>query len=380
MMFMYDLGMLKKARKLVRAGYQPSNFSELLGVPEDEAERIYNVALAQVRYGDKFSRPYVLDINSGRLATHELVADYHARRLKTNKIVDLGCGVGIQLISFARYSRFALGVELDKDRVDMAKQNIEIAGVNNAQVINADIFSKEVKDKLGDFDIAFSDPARPYSVDVRTLDSCKPDPRQVLKFYSDVGIDFAFDIPPQIRRERVDIEMKKEFEYISLRGSLNRLTLYLGDLAEVDRSVVVLPGGHRLMFDSSLARDVQESKPKKYLYDVDGAVVASGLIPELQDITGTALVFKDSRRVVLTSDNEVDSPFFRSRYLLLATGNLNDIIRAMKSENMGKAVLRFSVPPHKYYEKKHNIEKELKGNRTGFIFKFSSAYALAMKL
>ncbi len=380
-MIMLDLNLLEKVEALVRDGYQPVNISEIFGLSMDEARQVYELALGRIRYRDKFETPFVVDIESGRLSTHEIVAEYHAKRLKTERIADLGCGAGIQLVSFARHSDLAVGIELDKNRAEIAKLNLHIAGVENAKVLVGDIFSNEIKSELNDFDILFSDPARPYNEKVRTLDSCQPNPEKIIKFYESIGASFAFDIPPQIRRGRVNLSDAQEFEYISLDGHLNRLTLYLGDLAKTQRSVVVLPGEHRLEYDENIDREPGiVHYPGKYLFDVDSAVIAADLLPELYELTNTPIVHKDKRRVIMTSDEEVSSPFFRSRYILLATGSFRDILDAMKRENMGKVIFRFGMDPRKYYEKKGEIEKELKGNRTGFIFKFDSRFFLAMKL
>ncbi len=374
-----NIELLEKVRTLVHRGFDPIRISKDLDIPLETSKELYEIALAQIRYKDKFTRPVLLDLESARLATHEIVADYHARRLKTSKIVDMGCGVGIQLAFFGKYSDIAVGVELDERRAEFARINAKIYGVDNVEVIVGNVFSKDVIEMVKDSDIAFSDPARPYNERVRTLDSCVPDPRRIIQTYSQFIDKFAFDLPPQIRRERVDLPKPIEFEYISLDGQLNRMTAYIGELHKTDRSAVILPGEERLEYDPTILRELETSEIREYVYDVDGAVVAADLLPELHVKTGASLLMKDKRRVLFTSDHEFNTTLFRARYLVVGLVGGKDLVSELRKNKIGRVVIRYPISPSKYYAEKRRIESELQGDRTAYLFRYDDKILICEK-
>jgi len=364
--------MLEDAKTLVSSGFDYKAIAKRFKIGSKLAKLLYESALSHVRFKDKFTHPYLMYIESARLATHEVVADYHARRLKTDSIADLGCGVGIQLIHFAMHSKRAIGVEIDKTRAEIARTNARIAGVE-PEVIVGDVFSDEVKKNL-DVDIVFSDPARPASEKVRTLNSCKPDPRRIVMEYKS---RYAFDLPPQISREKVDLPKPIEFEYISLNHRLNRLTAYLGDLAKYKVSAIALPSEERIVYDSTIDRRISQSKPEpgEIVYDVDPSIIKADLLPELSAKHGLSLFMSDGKRA-LVYGSKVESAFLQPFVFLGETDRLVDFLR---KQGIGKVILRYSISPTAYYKEKQKIESKLSGNDTAYIFK-SKRYILLKKI
>ena len=60
-------------------------------------------------------------------ATHEIIAEYLAKRLKTDTIADLCCSIGSNSIQFARFSNKVIVVDINKERLE--KANKELADV-----------------------------------------------------------------------------------------------------------------------------------------------------------------------------------------------------------------------------------------------------------
>lgn len=193
----------------------------------------------------KFTKPIYSNSEGLQLSTPETVAKYIARRLKTDIIADLGCGIGGQVIFFAKECRKVYAVERNPEKLEYAKQNCRLYGVDNVEFIPGDALSPEIKEKVSDADIIFSDPARPLSEKERTLENLEPSIPEIIKIYSDITPDLAFHAPPQMPPERIVLDCERE--YLSLNGQLNRLTLYSGSLKSCDRSAVVLPGCERLV-------------------------------------------------------------------------------------------------------------------------------------
>ncbi|MEZ5091411.1 hypothetical protein [Nocardioides sp.] len=91
-------------------------------------------------------------------ATRRRVADHRAARVaaaEPGSVVDLGCGIGADLMAFARAGLTAAGVELDPVRAAIAEANLAALGLPGAVAV-ADATTVDVSG----FGVAFADPAR----------------------------------------------------------------------------------------------------------------------------------------------------------------------------------------------------------------------------
>ena len=331
----------------------------------------------------KFTKPIYSNSEGLQLSTPETVAKYIARRLKTDIIADLGCGIGGQVIFFAKECRKVYAVERNPEKLEYAKQNCRLYGVDNVEFIPGDALSPGIKEKVSDADIIFSDPARPLSEKERTLENLEPSIPEIIKIYSDVTPDLAFHAPPQMPPERIILDCERE--YLSLNGQLNRLTLYSGSLKSCDRSAVVLPGGERL--GSSDAPRIRKSPVCDYVYEPEPSVVKAKLLNELaQNLAKEnkdVFFYKgDERRTLLTSSKLIGSGFFKDSYRFLASTEkdmlkLKDILKSRKAKNV---VLRFDIDPKNYWEIRTKLEEGLAGTRTLHVFGFGNELDVCEKI
>jgi len=80
---------------------------------------------------DKFSNPNVkFDEEEYAFATHEILAEYLAKRLKTNTIADLCCSIGSNSIQFAKFSNKVIAVDINKERLEKAKYNAKLYNID----------------------------------------------------------------------------------------------------------------------------------------------------------------------------------------------------------------------------------------------------------
>jgi SAM-dependent methyltransferase len=331
----------------------------------------------------KFTKSVVSDREGLQLATPEIVAKYIAKRLKTDIIADLGCGIGGQVIFFAKECRKVYAVERNPQKLEYAKQNCKLYDVGNVEFILGDVLSEEVKAKVSDADVIFSDPARALSEKVRTLEKLEPPITGILKLYCDITQDFAFHAPPQMPPGRITFDCERE--YLSLHGQLNRLTLYFGALKRCERSAVVLPAGARL--SSSDAPMIKTGSLQEYVYEPEPSVVKAGLLNELAQTAAEAgnqiFFYKgDERRTLLTSSELIESPFFKDRYRVLDKTE-RDILRMkemLKSENAGKVILRFDIEPEKYWDLRKTLEEGLTGSKSLHVFGFGNEVVVCEKI
>ncbi|AEH23724.1 class I SAM-dependent methyltransferase [Pyrococcus yayanosii] len=376
---------VRLAMELIRAGYDEKRIRQKLGLSKEEADEAIEVARARMRARDKFSRDDLwLDLEGLRYATHELVADYRGKRLReqgVKSIADVSCGVGIQVIFFAKHGIRAIGVDIDPKKVEYARRNAEKFGVK-VEFIHGDALSPEVIGRI-DAQVVFSDPARPPEVPERSLEGLLPSPLKVYEVYKERVEAFIFDLPPQIRREKVP--WKGEFEYIDLFGHLNRLTFYTEPLAKAERSAVILPQGVRLESNPDLEPIVEwTNTPGHYLYEIPQAVDYADLINELfHAVKGELkLLLREKRRVLATGEEELRSPYFKRAYVVVATMpfhpvRINDFLR---KEGYGRATLRISVPDSEYWRIRKKIEAGLRGERRAFVFQVGNTAVIAEEL
>jgi len=331
----------------------------------------------------KFTKPIVSNKEGLQLATPEIVAKYIAKRLKTDTIADLGCGIGGQVIFFAKECRKVYAIDNDPEKLQYAKENCRLYGVDNVEFILGDALSAQVKEKVSDADIIFSDPARPLSEKERTLESLKPPITEIIRIYSDIIPDLAFHAPPQMPPERLKLDC--ECEYLSLNGQLNRLTLYMGSLKCCEKSAVVLPCGEKLCLSG--APEIKKSSLCEYVYEPEPSVIKAGLLDELAEKLGQerkeVFFFRgDERRTLLTSSMLFDSNFFKDKYRVAGRTDL-DLVKLkglLISEKAKSVVLRLDIDPVKYWDMRRTLEEGLKGTRTLHVFGFGNELIVCEKL
>ncbi len=326
----------------------------------------------------QFEKPLHGDKESLRFATPEPIARYRAQRLKCRTLADISCGIGGQTVFFAQQCEFVYAVEIDPKKIEYAKQNCEMYGLDNVKFICGDALDPEVVAQIPKVDIVFSDPFRPPEEEERKVSSIEPGIPNVLEAYGEKTRNFAFEAPPQMPPERIPFDCEKE--YISLDGQLNRLTLYFGGLKQFDRLAVALPAGEGLVSkDFPLSKLRESDRMKLYAYEPEPSVTAAGLLPELSDsmieisgpFTGGFDLFRvDKKRVLLTSDAFVKQSMIKNHYLVLKTCPFEprEINKFLKNRNVGSVVLRAGVKPEDYWEVRNEVEKGLEGKKTVHLF------------
>lgn len=237
-------------------------------------------------------------------ATRTRVADHRAARLAAaipaGSVVDLGCGIGGDLIAFARAGLVAAGVEQDPVRAEMARTNLEVLGLPGA-VMAGDATTIDVRG----FDAAFADPARRggrgrvFDVEGWTppwpwvLDLLRG--RALVKVAPGIGHDL---VPPSV-----------EAEWVSDGGDVKEAVLWSPGLSTTDRRATVIGerGLATLTDEDDPGADVRDVGT--YLYEPDGAVIRAGLVTAVAAGVGGGLV--DEHIAYVTSDESFRTPFAR---------------------------------------------------------------------
>jgi 16S rRNA G966 N2-methylase RsmD len=312
-----------------------------------------------------------------RWATNEMAADWRAERLKSDRIVDIGCGIGFQSMAFAKKASRVLGVDIDAEKVDQAKRNSKKLNFRNIEFVTGDALSESVIEKAKGFQTIFLDPERDSAEDQRKISSIKPDIDLFLSEYNNITDRIAIEFPPQIK----EFPEGCEREYISINGKLNRLTLYFGGLRRATVSAVVLP--QRAVLDEKHVRpDLKKTNTfKSYLYEADHAVQKAELLPELCEKTGAHLL-EEQKFAYFTSEDKIRSPFFRTTYRITEVCEFEkrDITNQLKKHGFGKVLIRYEVAPEEYWNERKQYEEELFGDKQAVLIKLKDKALICEKI
>ncbi len=309
-----------------------------------------------------------------RWATPEIVANYRAKRLKCEVIVDLGCGIGFQSIAFARTCTKVYAIELNQEKLERAQQNAKALNITNIEFIHGDALSPEVIQKVSDAQIIFCDPQRLPQEEQRTTSTISPNINQLLHAYSKITTKIAIEFPPQIK----EIPYEGEREYCSVNGELNRLTLYFGKLKKCERSSIVLPGEHYVQNNPKMKLQKTNSLGV-FLFEMDPAVVKAELLAEASQKTA---LYSQQKAVYFTSDEKVENQFFKNTFSVLdkCTFEEKTILEKLMALKAGKVILRYSVDPQDYWRIRNSFEKKLRGSKTVVVFQFGEMAVIAERL
>jgi len=241
-------------------------------------------------------------------ATRARVAEHRAARLvaaSVGSVIDLGCGIGGDLVALSRAGLIAAGVDLDPVRVAVARANLIALGLPGAVQV-ADLTEVDVSG----FGAAFADPARrsgrgrifdvegwtpPWSFVAGLLRG-----RSVVKVAP--GIPHAI-VPGDV-----------EAEWVSDHGEVKEAALWSQYLATCRRRATVIgTGGLATLTEEDDPYDGQPRPVRDlgaYLYEPDGAVIRAGLVTAVAGGVQGGLL--DAHIAYVTSDMGFRSPFARA--------------------------------------------------------------------
>ena len=257
---------------------------------------------AIAKFGDLAERMYFTP-DGLEQATRVTVARHRASRLQAASaatVIDLGCGIGGDLVALATAGLTAVGIDLDPLRIEVAGANLRALGLDGAVSV-----ADATRVDTSPFDVAFADPARrtgrgrTFDVD----DWTPPWPFVEGLLRRDSCVKVAPGIPHALIPDGV------EAEWVSDRGEVKEAALWSGRLATTRRRATVIG-------DGGLATLTEDDDPGAgvvpvgaFLYEPDGAVIRAGLVTAIAAMTDGGLL--DEHIAYVGSDVELRTPFAR---------------------------------------------------------------------
>lgn len=242
-------------------------------------------------------------------ATRLRVARHRAGRLAAaapSSVLDLGCGIGGDLVALAETGLTVAGVDTDPLRVAVAQANLDALGLAGA-VQQADGTALD----LSGFGVVFADPAR-RGARGRVFDAegwTPPWPFVVSLLARASAVKVAPGLPHDLLPGGI------EAEWVSDRGDVKEAVLWSSWLATCRRRATVLgPGGlATLTEDDDPWTDRVADRPVgdvgDYLYEPDGAVIRAGLVTAVAAGVEGHLV--DPHIAWVSAASAYDTPFAR---------------------------------------------------------------------
>ena len=257
-------------------------------------------AKARGKFGDDANRMYFTH-DALEQATRASVARARARRLRaagTTAVVDLGCGIGGDLVAFARAGLRVRGVERDPVRAAIARANLRALGLDG-DVIEADLADV----RPASDEVPFLDPAR-RDGHGRVFDPASMTPPWdiVARFLVRPAVVKTLPgLPHNLLPEGV------EAQWVSDHGDLVEACLWGPGLATAPRRATALPSGAEIV---GFGDPGQVGEVGGWLHEPDDAVIRAGLVGELASRMGGRLV--DAHLAYVTTDEKSTDPLARS--------------------------------------------------------------------
>jgi len=266
-------------------------------------------------------------------ATRARVAAHRAARLtafETKTMIDLGCGIGGDLLAASRAGLTCAAIDLDPLRVAVAEANLAALNLPGAVGV-----ADATRVDISPFDVAFADPARrsDRGRTFRVDDWTPPWTFVETLFAGDACVKVAPGIPHSLVPDGV------EAEWVSDHGEVKEAALWSGSLASAARRATVIGEG-------GLATLTEEDDPGaevravgEFVYEPDGAVIRAGLVTAVAAGVQGGLV--DDHIAYVTSDASFRTPFARGYQVLEHLPYREKQLRAaLRERNVGRLTIK----------------------------------------
>jgi hypothetical protein len=316
-----------------------------------------------ILYQEKINLPEEKDYL--RFATPKEVALYRAEKLSLGDkiILDIGAGIGGQTLAFSKKFKKVISIEINKKAKKILEETIKKLNIKNIQLIEGDALSKEIMQKISKekIDVVFWDTERAEQ-GKRSINDLKPDIKELLKQYSKITDKIAIEIPP-FTQDLEDLKKQGyifEKEFISLKGQLNRLTLYFNSLKKSDISVVSLPSKEKLettIEEITKLERIKNTNGFSYLFSISPAVVLAQLEDNLAEKLQDKII-NLSEKPYLLSNEIIKSDFLQAYKILKKCKNeYKEILKNLKELKAEKVILKFKISPEEYWKVRNSYEK-----------------------
>ena len=313
-------------------------------------------------------------------ATHQTVALHKALRFQGLKVADICCGLGGDTMALAEASAGTIALDLDSDclrrlqfnlnqlnladKVALVKADANQASLSPNLYIHIDP-DRRAKDRSGRPKFHVEDFQPALSSIFRLM---QQHPGGAIKLSP--GSDFE-----TLEHAANQMQIRTELELISLNGECKEATLWFGALAgPCHRSVTTLP--INASYQGELSNDyiqiIDTENIGPFLFEVDAALVRSGLAPNFAKAHKLELCMPDGAYLSGSDPNQIQSPWL-TRFEVLQTlpPDRKSVRQALQRQSWPTAVVKTRGRIHADEVLKW-LEKAPSGNTLETLFVWTS--------
>ncbi len=304
--------------------------------PEHVAAAMTQVELrvrARAKFGDLAARMYFTP-DGLEQSTRLRVAEHRAARVAAAapaSVLDIGCGIGGDLVALARAGLTVAAVDRDPLRVAVASANLAALGLGGAvQVADAESLD------LSGFGVVFADPARRTDRGrVFDVDAYAPPWSFVERLLQRPSV---VKVAPGIPHDLVPDGV--EAEWVSDLGDLKEASLWSPQLATARRrATVIRETGLATITDEDDPGRAEVRGPQRFLYEPDDAVIRAGLVTAVAAGVHGGLL--DEHIAYVTSAEGFSTPFARTYEVLEALPYREKALKAaLRARDVGRLTIK----------------------------------------
>ncbi len=266
-------------------------------------------------------------------ASHPAVRRYRAQRIGIQPVLDAGCGIGADSLAFAVEGSRVYGVDLDPVRVEMARHNAGILGLENARFAVQDVREMSIS-RDGTI---FYDPARRDAQDRRIFDVERYIPP--LSLVHDWQADrIVAKLSPGVALDQL-ASYAGQVEFISVEGDLKEAVLWLGERDSPPAATLIEATGTVLHWQPSVHEAAPPGPPADWLVEPDPALIRAGYVQDVAAQAGGHQL--DETIAYFTTQQRPESPWLRSWAILdWMPFHLKRLRAYLRDHNVGRVTVK----------------------------------------
>jgi hypothetical protein len=245
----------------------------------------------------------------------EITADYKAKLIKGNTIIDLTGGFGIDSYYFSKYFKNVTHCEINSTLSGIVEHNYKQLGIENIHTIHSDGI-EYLKNSTQTFDCIYVDPSRRHNSKGKVffLKDCLPNVTEYLGLLFSQTNNIIIKTSPllDISVGLSELKFVKEIHVVAINNEVKELLwfLELGFNRETQIKTINIKNAINekfsfLLNEESLTK-IKYTLPQSYLYEPNAAILKSGAFNSLANKFNIYKLHKHSH--LYTSNNLFEFP------------------------------------------------------------------------
>jgi len=267
----------------------------------------------------------------------EITAKYKANLISGNSLIDITGGFGVDVFYFSQKVKFVTHCEINKELSIIVSHNLKQFNIENIKTVNVDGFDY-LKNIDTNFEWIYADPSRRNETKgkVFLLQDCLPNIPENLGLLFNKSDNILLKVSPMLDIKSAINELKfvKEIHVVAIKNEVKELLFILEKnyTQEIDIKTINFNKFNSQYFNFNLFKEslVTFSKPKKYLYEPNAAILKSGGFNQVSEQFKIDKLHQHSH--LYTSDNLIDFPGRRFKIKHSISYNIKELIKLISNK------------------------------------------------